>query len=38
MTKNQIIQSVYEYVQIALGVVLASIGLKAFLIPNGCNY
>ncbi|WP_271782979.1 YitT family protein [Aquimarina algiphila] len=35
MTKNQIIQSVYEYVQIALGVVLASIGLKAFLLPNG---
>jgi uncharacterized membrane-anchored protein YitT (DUF2179 family) len=24
-----------EYGQIAIGVVLASIGLKAFLLPNG---
>ncbi len=35
MTKNQMMRSVYEYIQIALGVVLASIGLKAFLLPNG---
>ncbi|WP_299431410.1 YitT family protein [uncultured Aquimarina sp.] len=33
--KNQIIRGAYEYVQIALGVLLASIGLKAFLLPNG---
>lgn len=26
---------VSEYIQIALGIVLASIGLKAFLLPNG---
>ncbi|WP_298317540.1 YitT family protein [uncultured Aquimarina sp.] len=35
MYKNQMIRGVYEYIQIALGVLLASIGLKAFLLPNG---
>ncbi|AXT51131.1 YitT family protein [Aquimarina sp. BL5] len=29
------IRGAYEYIQIALGVLLASIGLKAFLLPNG---
>ncbi|WP_233558657.1 YitT family protein [Aquimarina sp. BL5] len=33
--KNQMIRGAYEYIQIALGVLLASIGLKAFLLPNG---
>ncbi|WP_299315908.1 YitT family protein [uncultured Aquimarina sp.] len=33
--KNQMIRVAYEYIQIALGVLLASIGLKAFLLPNG---
>jgi len=33
--KNQLISGAYEYLQIALGVLLASIGLKAFLLPNG---
>jgi len=35
MYKNQMIRGAYEYIQIALGVLLASIGLKAFLLPNG---
>ena len=26
---------VFEYLQIALAILLASIGLKAFLLPNG---
>ena len=34
-TQNKIIRGTYEYLQIALGVLLASIGLKAFLLPNG---
>jgi len=33
--RNQVIRTTYEYLQIALGVLLASIGLKAFLLPNG---
>ncbi|MFL1897076.1 YitT family protein [Aquimarina sp. 2-A2] len=33
--RDQIAQSFYECIQIALGVLLASIGLKAFLLPNG---
>ncbi|GAA3521867.1 YitT family protein [Aquimarina addita] len=32
---KQILRSVNEYIQIAIGVLLASIGLKAFLLPNG---
>jgi uncharacterized membrane-anchored protein YitT (DUF2179 family) len=35
MTKRSIIKFVWEYLQIFLGIVLASIGLKAFLLPNG---
>lgn len=35
MTKTSILNSVKEYVQILIGIVLASIGLKAFLLPNG---
>tara|TARA_R110002012_G_scaffold6531_3_gene30841 strand:- start:80960 stop:81874 length:915 start_codon:yes stop_codon:yes gene_type:complete len=30
-----ILKSLSEYVQIAIGIALASIGLKAFLLPNG---
>ncbi len=33
--KTKVLKSVSEYFQIALGIVLASIGLKAFLLPNG---
>lgn len=33
--KRKITKSLSEYAQIALGIVLASIGLKAFLLPNG---
>ena len=32
--KSKIIKSLSEYAQIALGIILASIGLKAFLLPN----
>ncbi len=32
---RKVLQGINEYTQIALGVVLASIGLKAFLLPNG---
>ncbi|MCW5519016.1 YitT family protein [Aureitalea sp. L0-47] len=35
MTKRSILKFVSEYVQIFVGIVLASIGLKAFLLPNG---
>ncbi|ANH59425.1 YitT family protein [Dokdonia donghaensis] len=31
----KILKSLSEYVQIAIGIALASIGLKAFLLPNG---
>lgn len=34
MTKKKIYTYVSEYFQIALGIFLASIGLKAFLLPN----
>ena len=33
--KNKALKSFSEYFQIGLGIVLASIGLKAFLLPNG---
>ncbi|WP_025740622.1 YitT family protein [Aquimarina pacifica] len=33
--RSQLINNVYECVQIALGILLASVGLKAFLLPNG---
>lgn len=33
--RTRIIKSLSEYVQIGIGIVLASIGLKAFLLPNG---
>ncbi len=32
---RKVLQGINEYTQIALGVILASIGLKAFLLPNG---
>jgi uncharacterized membrane-anchored protein YitT (DUF2179 family) len=32
--KSKIIKSLSEYAQIAIGILLASIGLKAFLLPN----
>ena len=32
--RSKIIKSLSEYAQIALGIILASIGLKAFLLPN----
>jgi uncharacterized membrane-anchored protein YitT (DUF2179 family) len=35
MKISEIISLLWEYVQIAFGVLLASIGLKAFLLPNG---
>lgn len=35
MNKNEIINLVKEYIQIFIGIILASIGLKAFLLPNG---
>ncbi len=35
LLNKKIKQGVYEYLQIAVGVLLASIGLKAFLLPNG---
>ncbi|MFT4666474.1 MAG: uncharacterized membrane-anchored protein YitT (DUF2179 family) [Polaribacter sp.] len=35
MTKNHLKQLLFESFQISLGIVLASIGLKAFLLPNG---
>jgi uncharacterized membrane-anchored protein YitT (DUF2179 family) len=35
MTKSHLLNSVKEYVQILIGILLASIGLKAFLLPNG---
>mgnify|MGYP003123562599 CR=1 FL=1 len=35
MKKTQFVQVVSEYLQIGIGVLLASIGLKAFLLPNG---
>jgi uncharacterized membrane-anchored protein YitT (DUF2179 family) len=35
MNKPLIINSVKEYLQIFIGIILASIGLKAFLLPNG---
>ena len=35
MNKNTIINLIKEYVQIFIGIILASIGLKAFLLPNG---
>ena len=33
--RSKVIKSLSEYAQIAIGIVLASIGLKAFLLPNG---
>ncbi|RAJ13449.1 YitT family protein [Olleya aquimaris] len=33
--KTKTIKTISEYVQIAIGIILASIGLKAFLLPNG---
>ncbi len=33
--KNKVFTFISEYTQIAIGIVLASIGLKAFLLPNG---
>lgn len=35
MTRKLLFKVISEYFQIFLGVVLASIGLKAFLLPNG---
>ncbi len=35
MKISEIVTFVWEYFQIALGVLLASVGLKAFLLPNG---
>jgi len=35
VTKARILNTIKEYVQIIIGIVLASIGLKAFLLPNG---
>jgi uncharacterized membrane-anchored protein YitT (DUF2179 family) len=35
MFKTQFINTVSEYFQIFIGVVLTSLGLKAFLLPNG---
>ncbi|WP_353778241.1 YitT family protein [Winogradskyella sp. 3972H.M.0a.05] len=35
MSKNKFFLLFKEYTQIALGILLASIGLKAFLLPNG---
>ena len=35
MRNSKTLQYISEYVQIAIGIVLASIGLKAFLLPNG---
>jgi uncharacterized membrane-anchored protein YitT (DUF2179 family) len=32
---RKIMNLVNEYVQIFIGIILASIGLKAFLLPNG---
>lgn len=34
-TKHFIYETVKEYSQIAIGILLASVGLKAFLLPNG---
>lgn len=33
--KTRALKSISEYFQIAVGIILASIGLKAFLLPNG---
>ncbi len=35
MNKIDIINFIKEYIQIFIGIILASIGLKAFLLPNG---
>lgn len=35
MTKTKPIKILFEYIQITIGIILASIGLKAFLLPNG---
>ena len=35
LRSSKTLQLISEYVQIAIGIVLASIGLKAFLLPNG---
>lgn len=35
MNTSKLLKLISEYGQIALGIVLASIGLKAFLLPNG---
>ncbi|QOD61161.1 YitT family protein [Polaribacter haliotis] len=35
MTKNRIVSNFYEFIQIFFGIILASIGLKTFLLPNG---
>jgi uncharacterized membrane-anchored protein YitT (DUF2179 family) len=35
LRNSKTLQYISEYVQIAIGIVLASIGLKAFLLPNG---
>ena len=35
MKKTFILNSLKEYLQISIGIILASIGLKAFLLPNG---
>ncbi len=35
MRKTQLLNNIKEYLQIFAGIILASIGLKAFLLPNG---
>ncbi|MEW7278030.1 YitT family protein [Aquimarina sp. 2201CG1-2-11] len=35
MKKKAILNFIKEYIQIIIGILLASIGLKAFLLPNG---
>ena len=35
MNKTTIINLIKEYIQIFIGIIIASIGLKAFLLPNG---
>ena len=35
MSKERILSSLSEYFQIFIGIILTSIGLKAFLLPNG---
>ena len=35
MSKNKALNTISEYAQVFLGIILTSIGLKAFLLPNG---